>query len=58
MRARKVLKVDVRKSEARVQKTVGRLWSRLGFSPPEAVEPLRLGSRHSAGVKPLRTPRA
>jgi putative selenium metabolism protein SsnA len=57
MRAKKVVKVDVQKSEARVQKAVGRLWSRLGSSPSEAVEPLRLGSRRTAGVKPVRAPR-
>jgi 5-methylthioadenosine/S-adenosylhomocysteine deaminase len=52
---KKVLKVDVQKSEAKVLKTMDRLWRRLGPSPSEAVEPLRLDSRrHSTGVKRAR----
>jgi len=52
VRDKKVLKVDVRRSEARVLKTMDRLWRRLGSSPSEAVEPLRLDSGHgSTGVK-------
>ena len=41
MRNRKLLKVDVRKAEGTVMKTMERLWRRLGKSPSEAVEPLR-----------------
>jgi putative selenium metabolism protein SsnA len=42
VRNRRVLKVDVQKAEARVLKTMGRLWKRLASSQPEAVEPLKL----------------
>lgn len=41
MRNRKLLKVDVRKAEGTVMKTMEKLWRRLGQSPSEAVEPLR-----------------
>ena len=41
MRNRKVLTVDVRKAEAKVQKAMGKLWQRLGSTPSEAVEPLK-----------------
>ena len=41
MENRKLLTLDVQKAEATVLKTMDRLWSRLGASPNEAVEPLR-----------------
>ena len=41
VRNKRLLKVDVPKSEAKVLKTMERLWDRLGSTPPEAVEPLR-----------------
>jgi putative selenium metabolism protein SsnA len=47
VRDRTMLKVDVQKSERKVLKTVERLWRRLGSSPREAVEPLRLGKHPS-----------
>ena len=40
MRNRKLLTLDIRRAEATVLKTMGRLWQRLGPSPPQAVEPL------------------
>jgi 5-methylthioadenosine/S-adenosylhomocysteine deaminase len=45
MRNKKIAKVDIEKSEAKVLKAMNRLWKRLGASPPEAIEPLRLGTR-------------
>jgi putative selenium metabolism protein SsnA len=51
MKNRKVLTLDVRKAEAKVLKTMARLWQRLGSSPPEAVEPLRLDTRHPRSKK-------
>lgn len=47
MRDKKLVKVDIEKSETKVLKAMDRLWQRLGSSPPEAVEPLRLGTRPS-----------
>jgi cytosine/adenosine deaminase-related metal-dependent hydrolase len=46
MRNRKLLTLDVQKVEAKVLKTMDRLWRRLGSSPPQAVEPLGLDTRH------------
>ena len=43
MKNRKLLTLDVQKAEAKVLKTMGRLWNRLGASPPEAVESLGQG---------------
>jgi len=40
-----LLTLDVQKAEARVLKTMDRLWNRLGRSPSEAVEPLGQGLR-------------
>jgi len=39
---RKLTKVNKEEAEKKVLKTVEKLWERLGESPPEAVEPLRL----------------
>lgn len=36
----RLLTVDVEEAEARILRTVERLWERLGTTPPEAVEPL------------------
>jgi cytosine/adenosine deaminase-related metal-dependent hydrolase len=47
VRDKKLAKVDIEKSETKVLKAMDRLWRRLGSSPPEAVEPLRLGTRPS-----------
>jgi cytosine/adenosine deaminase-related metal-dependent hydrolase len=47
VRDRKMTKVDLAKSEKKVLKAIDRLWSRLGASPPEAVEPLRLEGAES-----------
>jgi 5-methylthioadenosine/S-adenosylhomocysteine deaminase len=52
MRDKKVLRVDVAKSEKQVLKTMERLWRRLGPSPPEAVEPVRLEKRTPAKRRP------
>ncbi len=38
----RLLTVDVEEAEKRILRTIERLWDRLGASPPEAVEPLRL----------------
>ena len=46
MKNRKLLTLDVRKAEAKVQKAMGRLWQRLGSSPPVEVEPLGSINRH------------
>jgi putative selenium metabolism protein SsnA len=46
VRNKRLLKVDVPKSEARVLKTMERLWNRLGSFPPEAVEPLKQDPSH------------
>jgi putative selenium metabolism protein SsnA len=46
LRNRRVMKVDVQRVEAVVQKTMQRLWQRLGSSPREAVEPLGDDSSH------------
>ena len=43
MKNGKLLTLDVQKAEAKVLKAMGRLWNRLGPSPPESVEPLGLG---------------
>jgi putative selenium metabolism protein SsnA len=45
MRDKTLVKVDIEKSETRVLKAMDRLWRRLGSSPPEAIEPLRLDTR-------------
>jgi len=42
MKNRKLLTLDVQKAESKVLKAMGRLWERLGTSPPEGVEPLRM----------------
>lgn len=47
VRDKKLQTVDVEKAEARVQRSMRRLWQRLGSSPPEAVEPLRSGQKGS-----------
>jgi hypothetical protein len=39
----RLLTLDLEEAEKRILKTMERLWDRLGTSPPEAVEPLRLG---------------
>lgn len=52
MKDRKATKVNIQEAEKKVLKTVERLWQRLGASPPEAVEPLRLGSGPAAPKKP------
>jgi cytosine/adenosine deaminase-related metal-dependent hydrolase len=52
MKDRKATKVNIQEAERKVLKTVERLWQRLGSSPPEAVEPLRLGSRLPVPKKP------
>jgi 5-methylthioadenosine/S-adenosylhomocysteine deaminase len=44
MKNRKLLTLDVGKAEARVLRAMGRLWQRLGSSPSEAVEPLRMNN--------------
>jgi len=44
MKNRKLLTLDVQKAEAKVLKTMGRLWQRLGSAPTQAVEPLRMDS--------------
>ncbi|MEM1945298.1 MAG: amidohydrolase [Nitrososphaerota archaeon] len=41
---RRLTRLDKSVAEERVRRTIGRLWERLGESPPEAVEPLRLVS--------------
>ena len=46
MKNRKLLTLDVRKAEAHVLRVMGRLWQRLGSSPSEAVEPLRMDNHH------------
>jgi len=46
VRNKRLLRVDVSKSEARVLKTMERLWNRLGSFPPEAVEPLKRNLSH------------
>ena len=46
MKNRKLLTLDVQKAETKVLKAMDRLWQRLGSSPPEAVEPLWLDTRH------------
>jgi len=46
MRDRKLLTLDVKKVEAKVLKTMDRLWLRVGSSPPQAVEPLGFDNRH------------
>jgi 5-methylthioadenosine/S-adenosylhomocysteine deaminase len=43
LRDKEVVRVDVEKSEAKVLKTMEKLWKRLGASPKEAVEPLKQG---------------
>lgn len=43
MRGKKLLRVDAGKAEAKVMRTVEKLWRRLGPSPSEAVEPLGPG---------------
>lgn len=45
VRNKEVTTIDVRRSEARVMKTMERLWKRLGPSPTAAVEPLNLEGR-------------
>ena len=55
MKYRKLLTLDVRKAEAKVLKTMDRLWHRLGSSPPEAVEPLGLDTLHSKTKKGRKT---
>ena len=45
LKERKVMKIDIEKTERQVLKTMENLWRRLGPSPPESVEPLRLGNR-------------
>jgi cytosine/adenosine deaminase-related metal-dependent hydrolase len=39
----RLLTLDLEEAEKRILRTMERLWDRLGTSPPEAVEPLRLG---------------
>jgi len=46
MKNRRLLTLDVRKAEAHVLRAMGRLWKRLGSSPSEAVEPLRMDDLH------------
>ncbi len=43
VRNKKATRIDVEKSEAKVLKTMGKLWGRLGSSPHDAVEPLNQG---------------
>jgi 5-methylthioadenosine/S-adenosylhomocysteine deaminase len=45
MRERKMVKIDTRKTEKQVLKTMDSLWRRLGSSPPAALEHFRLGER-------------
>jgi 5-methylthioadenosine/S-adenosylhomocysteine deaminase len=52
MKDRKATKVNIQEAEKKVVNQVERLWQRLGASPPEAVEPLRLGSGPTAPKKP------
>jgi cytosine/adenosine deaminase-related metal-dependent hydrolase len=52
MKDRKATRVNIQEAEKKVLKTVERLWQRLGASPPEAVEPLSLGSGPAAPKKP------
>jgi 5-methylthioadenosine/S-adenosylhomocysteine deaminase len=54
VREKKMLKIDVEKSEKQVLKTMERLWRRLGSSPHEAVEPLRSEKRIRAERRPRR----
>ena len=51
MRNRRLVTLDVGRAEARVLKTMDKLWQRLGSSPPEAVEPLGLGRGHPKSRK-------
>ena len=46
MKNRKLLTLDVPKAEAHVLRVMGRLWQRLGSSPSETVEPLRMDNHH------------
>lgn len=46
VRNKRVQKVEIQKSEAKVLKAMELLWKRIGSSPPEAVEPLRLNFNH------------
>jgi cytosine/adenosine deaminase-related metal-dependent hydrolase len=39
----RLLTLDLEEAEKRILRTIERLWDSLGTSPPEAVEPLRLG---------------
>ena len=50
MKNRKLLTLDVQKAESKVLGAMGRLWGRLGPSPPERVEPLRMDN-HQPGPK-------
>jgi len=50
MRDRKLLTLDVQKVEAKVLRAMGRLWQRLGSSPSEAIEALRMAN-HLPGPK-------
>jgi len=45
IRDREAMTVDMEESERQVLKTVERLWRKLGASPPEAVEPMRMEKR-------------
>jgi 5-methylthioadenosine/S-adenosylhomocysteine deaminase len=47
MRERRMVKIDVEKAEKQVLRTMEGLWRRLGVSPHDAVEPLRLGGRQA-----------
>jgi 5-methylthioadenosine/S-adenosylhomocysteine deaminase len=51
MRNRKVLTLEIQKTETKVLKVMERLWQRIGSSPPEAVEPLGPGARHPKSMK-------
>jgi len=51
MKNRRLLTLDVRRAETEVLKAMERLWQRLGSSPPEAVEPLGLGTPRSSHKK-------
>lgn len=48
LRERKVMKIDIEKTEEQVLKTMKNLWGRLGPSPHQSLEPLRLGNRTPA----------
>jgi cytosine/adenosine deaminase-related metal-dependent hydrolase len=47
VRDRNMTRVDLAKSEKKVLRVMERLWNRLGATPPDAIEPLRLEGRET-----------